>query len=125
MKILLLIVRLLMGLLLLFSSVVVLFKLVPMPELKGDVKVFMDGMNAAVYLLPLVKITELVCAIALLSNRFVALATVVIFPILLNVLLYHFFLDPAGHAIAIALFAGNLFLAYSYRKNYQMLFISK
>lgn len=56
MKILLLIVRLLMGLLLLFSSVVVLFKLVPMPELKGDVKVFMDGMNAAVYLMPLIRL---------------------------------------------------------------------
>jgi hypothetical protein len=38
---------------------VVLFNLVPQPELKVDVKIFMDGVRASVYLLPLIKVTEL------------------------------------------------------------------
>ena len=49
MKIAIIIVRTLMGLLFLFASIVVLFKLVPQPELTGNVKVFMDGVNASGY----------------------------------------------------------------------------
>lgn len=73
-----------MGLMFLFASIVVLFKLVPQPELTGNTKVFMDGVNASVYLMSLIKITELLCGIAFVSGRFVPLATVVIAPIIIN-----------------------------------------
>ncbi len=125
MKIAKIIVRVLMGLLFLFSSVVVLFKLVPEPELSGNVKLFNEGMAASVYLMPLLKSIELLCAIALLSGRFVPLATVVIFPITVNILLFHSFLAPEGLPVAIFLFLGNLFLAYTSRKNYQTLVVAK
>jgi putative oxidoreductase len=114
-----------MGLMFLFSSVVVLFKIMPQPELKGSVKVFMTGVEATHYLLPLIKITELVCSIAFLSGRFVPLATVVIFPIILNILLFHAFVAPEGLPVAILLLLGNLFLAYYYRKNYATLVAAK
>ena len=117
MKALVIIIRILTGLLFLFSSVVVLFGLMPQPEMQGDVKLFNDGIAASGYLMPLLKVTELVCAIALLTNRFVPLATVVIFPITLNILLFHAFLAPEGLPIALYLFLSNLFLAYRYRKN--------
>lgn len=125
MKIAIIIVRTLVGLMFLFSSVVVLFNLVPHPELKGNVKIFMDGVVASVYLMPLIKITELVCAIALLINRFVALALVVLFPVIVNVVLYHTFLGPADLPVPIALLAGILFLAYTKRKSYAPLFEAK
>ena len=121
----LIIVRTLMGLMFLFSSVVVLFNLVPQPELHGNVKVFMDGVNASVYLLTLIKVTELLCSIAFLSGRFVPLATIVIFPITLNILLYHAFLAPEGLIAAVALLLGNLFLAYYYRNNYKLILAAK
>ena len=54
------IVRVLMGLLFIFAAIVVLFKIAPRPELTGNVKIFMDGVNASGYLMPLIKITELV-----------------------------------------------------------------
>jgi putative oxidoreductase len=44
-----------------FGSVVGLFKLIPKPQLNGNVSVFMDGINASGYLLPLIKVTELFC----------------------------------------------------------------
>lgn len=125
MKIAVIIVRVLMGLLFLMSSVVVLFNLVPQPEMQGDVKVFNEGMAASRYLMPLIKVTELICAIAFLSGRFVPLASVVIFPITVNVLLFHAFLAPEGLPVAILLFLGNLFLAYAYRKNYTSLLAAK
>jgi len=125
MKIAIIIVRILVGLMFLFSSVVVLFKLVPQPELKGGVKVFMDGVNASVYLLPLIKITELVCSIALITGRFVTLALVVLFPIIVNIVFFHAFLAPESLPTVIALLLGILFLAYAYRKNYVSLFAIK
>ena len=125
MKITVIIVRLLMGLMFLFASIVVLFKLVPQPELKGGAKLFMEGIAASIYLMPLLKVTELLCGIAFVSGRFVPLATVVIFPITLNILLYHAFLAPEGLPVAIALFLANLFLAYAYRKNYASILVAK
>ena len=125
MKIAVMIVRTLMGLMFLFSSIVVLFKLAPQPELKGGAKLFMEGMAATVYLLPLIKVTELLCGTAFLSGRFVPLATVVIFPITVNILLYHVFLAPEGLAVAIPIFLGNLFLAYAHRKNYAPMLAAK
>ena len=122
MKIIALIIRVLMGLMFFFSSVVVLFNLAPMPELKGNVKLFMDGITVSVYLLPFIKITELICSLAFISGRFVTLATLIIFPIVLNIVFYHIFLAPEGLPIAILLLVGNLFLAYTYRRNYVSLF---
>src|ERR1700710_688082 len=113
MKIAVIIFRILVGLMFLFSSVVVLFKLVPQPELKGGVKVFMDGVNASGYLMPLIKITELICSIALITGRFVTLALVVLFPIMVNIVFFHAFLGPESLPTVITLLLGILFLAYA------------
>jgi putative oxidoreductase len=126
MKIAVIIVRIVMGLLFLMASLIFFFKIeVPQPVLTGNVKIFMEGILASGYLLPLIKVTELLCAIAFLSGRFVALATVVIFPVTLNIFLDHLFLAPEGLPLAIFLLVGNLFLAYVYRKNYEPLLSAK
>jgi putative oxidoreductase len=119
------IVRILIGILLLFSSAAYLFNLVPKPELQGDLKLFNEGIEASVYLLPLIKMTELVCGLAFITGRFVPLATVVIFPLTVNILLCHFFLAPEGLPVAVFLFLGNLALAYRYRDNFVQLVASK
>lgn len=124
MKITIVIVRVLLGLIFLFSSVVVLFNLVPQPELAGDVAIFNMGLERSGYLIPLLKITELLCAIAFITGRFVPLAAVVIFPIILNILLFHMFLAPEGLPIAVFLFLGDLLLAYANRQNYAPLLVA-
>jgi uncharacterized membrane protein YphA (DoxX/SURF4 family) len=119
------IVRTLIGLLFLMASVTYFLNLVPEPELTGGMKTFSEGLTASGYLMPLVKIIELLCGIAFLSGRFVPLAIVLIAPVVLNILLVNVFLAPEGLPIAIALFAGILFLAYTCRSNYQTLFAVK
>ncbi len=125
MKIAFIIVRSLLGLIFLSASVIVLFKLAPQPELKGNVKLFMDGVHATGYLLTLIKITELVCSLSFLSGRYTTLATIAIFPISLNIFLYHLFVAPEGLPVAIFVFASNLFLAYNFRERYKVLFTAK
>ena len=125
MKIAIIIVRTLIGLLFLFASVTYFLNLVPQPELTGKMKLFSDGITASGYLMPLVKTIELLCGIAFVSGRFVPLAIVLIAPVVLNILLINVFLAPEGLPIAIPLFAGILFLAYSRRNNYETLFAVK
>jgi putative oxidoreductase len=86
MKIAMIIIRTLMGLMFLFASIVVLFNFMPQPELKGNVKIFMDGVMVSGYLFPLIKVTEFLCGLAFISGRFVTLAAVVIFPVVINIL---------------------------------------
>ncbi|MFA5328737.1 MAG: hypothetical protein WC384_13170 [Prolixibacteraceae bacterium] len=119
MKFAVILVRVLMGLKFAFASIVVLFNLVPHPEMTGDIKTFNDGLEASKYMITTIKLFELVCAVSFLSGRFVSLATVIIFPITLNILLYHSFLDPQGLSVAVPLMIGNLFLAYYYRDRYK------
>ena len=122
MKIATIIVRSLMGLLFLFASVTYLFKLISPPPLAGAMKTFNDGLQAAVYLMPTVKVIELVCGLAFLSGRFVPLATVLIAPIILNILGVSVFLSREGLPVAIFLVLANGFLAYQHRESYKPLF---
>ena len=82
----------------------------------------MDGMAVSGYMMTTVKLVEFICAIAFLSGRFVPLATVVIFPITVNILLFHAFLEPSGLPVALLLMIGNFFLAWFYRDRYKSLF---
>ena len=125
MKIAVIIVRTLVGLLFLFASITYFLNLIPAPEMTGKMKLFNDGLAASGYIMPVVKVFELLCGIAFLSGRYVALAVVVIFPIAVNILLVHAFLQPEGLPVAIPLFLGILFLAYANREKYAPLFVAK
>jgi uncharacterized membrane protein YphA (DoxX/SURF4 family) len=125
MKIAVIIVRVLMGLLFLFSSVVYLFKLFPVPPMEGDMKTFNDGLTASGYLMPLIKVTELVCSLALISGFFVPLALVILFPIIINIFFVHTILAPEGMPVAIFLLVATLFLAYAKRDHYRGLLAAK
>jgi|SRR4051812_40113534 len=124
MKIAVIIVRTLMGLLFLFASIVVLFHLIDPPPQTGAVKVFNDGLTITGYFMTVLKLTELLCGVAFVTGRFVPLATVVIAPIIVNIFLFHAFMDTTGLPVAIFLVLANLFLAYAYRKSYAPLFVS-
>ncbi len=125
MKIAVIIVRSLMGLLLLFASVTYLFKLFTPPPVTGAMKVFSDGIEASVYLLPTAKVIELICGIAFLTGRFVPLAAVVIFPIVVNILLINIFITPESIVIGALLMLANLFVLYYHRESYKPLFKAK
>ena len=121
MKIALVIVRSLMGLLFLFSAITYLFKLITPPEPTGAMKIFSDGLAASVYLMPAVKIIELICGIAFLSGRFIPLAAVLISPIIVNIFFVHAFLGPEGLPLATFLVLANSFVIYNHRESYKPL----
>lgn len=126
MKIAAIVVRVLIGLMFLIASVTFFLNLAPPPVgLTGDTKTFFDGLAASGYILPVSKVFEFLCGLAFLSGRFVALAVVLIFPIVLNILLINAIHLPSGLPIATALFLGILFLAYTKRESYKPLLATK
>jgi putative oxidoreductase len=115
------IVRVIMGLLFLFASITYLFKMITPPPLTGAMKTFTDGLDASVYLMPTVKVVELLCGAAFVVGRFVPLATVLISPIIVNIVLVHAFLAPQGLPVAAFLVFANAFVAYQHRDCYKPL----
>ena len=116
------IVRTLMGLGFTAFGVIGLFHLMPQPKtLPPGVAEFMGGLQASRYFLPLLFATQLLVGILLLFNLFVPLALVLIMPVLVNIILYHIFLDPSGIVPGAILMAFDLYLAWVYRKAYRPL----
>ena len=122
MKIVTIVVRVLIGLLLLFASITYFFNLVEQPVPTGNMKVFEDGLAASVYLMPLAKAIELIAGLSYVTGKYVTLANIIILPIILNILLINYFLAPEGLPIVIPMFLGNLFLIYRYWNNYKTVF---
>ena len=125
MKIAMIIIRTLMGLFLLFASVSYFFELVKPPAVMPEATITYNKGLAVAHILPIVKGIELICGLMLLIGRFATLATLVIFPITVNIILFHAYADPANIGGGIILLVFNLFMAYYYRKNYAPLFAIK
>lgn len=122
MKIATIVIRVLIGLFLLYASIGFFFKLMPETEATGNFKAFNMGLIASTYLMPLAKAVELLCGLSYVTGKYVTLANIVILPITLNILLINYFMSPATLPIAALLFLGNLFLIYRYWDNYKTVF---
>ncbi|TRX11078.1 DoxX family membrane protein [Flavobacterium gawalongense] len=125
MKIAIIIIRTLIGLLFLFTSISFFLNLTPEPVSTGNFKAFQVGLVASTYLMPLAKTIELLCGLSFVSGRFVTLANIAILPVTINILLINFFLTPQNMPIALFVFLGNIFLIYSHWENYKGLFVAK
>jgi len=87
----------------------------PQPPMSGPPAEFAGALFATGYMFPLLKGTEVVASLLLLSNRFVPLALALLAPVLVNIVAFHGFLAPAGLALPLILLALELYLARSYR----------
>lgn len=119
------IARILLGAIFTLFSLMYFFNMMPAKEMHGATATFMTGLFSSGYMMTLVKAIELICGIALITGQFVPLTTVVIFPITLNIFLFHAFLEPASVAMSIVLLALNLFLAYTQKERYQLILARK
>jgi len=94
----------------------------PLPE--GAVA-FGTALMKTGYMFPLIKGTELLVGLLLLSNRFVPLALVVLAPIVVNIVAFHIFLEPSGAVMSVVILAFHLHLAWWHRAAYRPLLVSR
>jgi uncharacterized membrane protein YphA (DoxX/SURF4 family) len=78
------------------------------------------------YLLTLVKATEVTVGLLLLSNRFVALALVLLAPVTVNIVLFHATLEPVQTlALPLVIVGLQVYLAWLNRAAYAPLFVAR
>jgi uncharacterized membrane protein YphA (DoxX/SURF4 family) len=108
--------RILLGLIFTVFGLNGFLNFIPMGPMADDAAgAFLGALVSSGYLMTLVKVVEVVGGLMLLANRFVPLALAVIAPVVLNIVLFHAFLAPAGIALALVVLLLELFLAWSYR----------
>lgn len=122
MKIAVLITRTLLGLIYFGFGLAFLLHLMPSKPAPGLAGEFSKGLFMSGYFFPFLKITETLCGLFLLINKFTPLFLAIIFPVTLNIFLFHAFLEPSGLAMVAPMLLINLFLGYAYRKYYAGLF---
>ncbi len=69
---------------------------IPMPPPAPEMAIVMGGFFGAKYLMPFVKIIQVVAGICLLTNKRVTFALTILGPIVINIFALHLFLDPVG-----------------------------
>jgi putative oxidoreductase len=127
MKITVLVSRLLLGFLYLVFGLDYFFQFIPYqpPQHEGAAGLFKAGLVATGYFYPIQKVIQIVGGLSLLSNLYAPFFAVVLFPISLNVFLFHTFLVPSGWLMGVLLLLPNLLLGLGYRDCYRGLFIAK
>lgn len=86
------------------------------PEPQGEAAAFLQALVAAGYVMPLVYASQIVAGAMLLLGRYLALALVLLAPVVGNIVLYDFFLNHAGVTIGIIILVIYLVLLYAHRK---------
>jgi uncharacterized membrane protein YphA (DoxX/SURF4 family) len=111
--------RVLLGLIFFVFGLNFFLHFIPQPPPTGPAGAFAGAMFATGYLFVVLKVVETVSGALLIAGRFVPLVLAVLAPIVINILLFHGFLAPAGIPLAIVVLALELFLAWSYRSVYR------
>ena len=117
MKIVAMIARYLLGLSFVVFGLNAFLQFMPPPELSEKGGLFMGLMFESGYF-QFVAIIKILGGLLLLLGRFVPLGLTLLGPILVNILLFHGFLDPAGMGMAIFIIVMQLFLAWTYRDSF-------
>jgi putative oxidoreductase len=108
-----LVARVLLGLVFLFGSVTFFLHLIPPPaDMPERLKTFNEGLMASGYFFNLLKATELICGLMLVTGFFVPLALVVLAPISLNIFLVHAILAPEGLPLAVIIGVLIIYLSF-------------
>lgn len=116
--------RLLLGLLFAVFGLNGFLNFIPMPPPTGVAGQFMGALFVSKYLL-VVFALELIAGALLLANRFVPLALAMLAPILVNIVLFHAFMAPAGFAPAVVACALWTVLFARERAAFAPLWVSK
>ncbi|HXW83130.1 MAG TPA: hypothetical protein VEJ86_01895 [Candidatus Binataceae bacterium] len=125
MKIAILIARLLLGLIFVVFGANGFLHFIPNMTMPAAAGAFFGALFATGYMVPLLFATQLLGGVLLLIGRPVPFALALLAPVIVNIFLFHIFLDPGGLPLAIVVAVLELFLAWNYRTAFAPLFTAR
>ena len=115
MKILTIIARSLLGLIFVVFGLNAFLQFIPMPPPQGLAGDFMKALFVSHYFY-VVAVLQIVGGAICLVGRFVPLGLTLLGPVIVNILLFHVFLEPSGLPLAVVVSALALFLLWENRQ---------
>ena len=122
MKYVIIIIRVLLGLMFAVFGSNAFLHFIPMPEMHGQAGAFITALASSGYLYVIAVLEVLGGLCLLLGARFVPLGLTLLGPVIVNIVLYHLFLDTQGLPMAIGVAALSLFLLWIYRFKFPAIF---
>jgi uncharacterized membrane protein YphA (DoxX/SURF4 family) len=80
---------------------------------------FNTALYATGYMVQLLSAVQVVSGVLLVVGRFVPLALALLAPVVVNIFLFHVFLEPAGMAMGLLVVAAEIGLAWAYRDKFR------
>lgn len=114
MKVVIILIRVLLGLMFVVFGANAFHPFMPMPPLKGAAAAFIGALSDTGYIKAIASF-EVAGGALLLLGRFVPLGLTLLGPIFVNILLFHIFIDPSGLPVALVVCAMALFLLWHHR----------
>ena len=121
MKYAIIIARLLLGLVFAVFGSNAFLHFIPMPPMQGQAGAFIEALINSGYIY-VIALLQVVGGLLLLLGRFIPLGLTLLGPVIVNIMLYHIFLDPSGLPMACAISVLALFLLWVYRDRFPAIF---
>ena len=122
MKYVVIVVRILLGLMFAVFGSNAFFQFMPMPTLEGDSGAFIGALFRSGYIYAIGAFQVLGGLLLLAGGRFVPLGLTLLGPVIVNIVLYHIFLDRNGLTMAVCISIFALFLLWVYREKFPAIF---
>jgi putative oxidoreductase len=112
--------RILLGVIFLFNGINMFTQFMPLPNPQQPdmAQRFLNLLGEAGYFYPILGAVKIATALALFSNRFLPLMLIVLLPITLNGILFHFRMDPQMAPVALVVGLLQVYLIYVNRDKY-------
>jgi len=99
---------------------------IPQPEKMPQAAAeFAGALMKTGFMFPLISGTQVLVGALFLVNRFVPLALALVAPEIVNIVLFHIFLEPSGLPIAMIVLVLEIYLAVAYRGAFRSMLAMK
>ena len=122
MKYAIIIARVLLGLIFAVFGSNAFLHFIPMPPMQGQPGAFIGALVSSGYIYAIATLQVLSGLLLLIGGRFDPLGLTLLGPVIVNIVLYHIFLDTSGLPMAIIISILALFLLWIYRYKFPAIF---
>jgi uncharacterized membrane protein YphA (DoxX/SURF4 family) len=122
MKYAIVIARVLLGLVFAVFGSNAFLHFIPMPPMQGPAGAFIGALVSSGLIYAIAALQVVGGLLLLIGGRFVPLGLTLLGPVIVNIVLYHIFLDPSGLPMACVISILALFLLWVYRHKFPAIF---
>jgi uncharacterized membrane protein YphA (DoxX/SURF4 family) len=122
MKYIIIIARVLLGLVFVVFGSNAFLHFIPMPPMQGQAGAFIGALASSGYIYAVAALQVIGGLLLLIGARLVPLGLTVLGPVIVNIVLYHIFLDPSGLPMACVISVLTLFLLWVHRDKFPAIF---